>query len=154
MTKKQTGLCSKRFCRKKTKPGSSMCYMHAQRQWRESHPIESAFHNKKTNAKLKGHAFTLTLDEFRQFMIENNMVGNTDSKSKTGLTIDRIDPSRGYEIGNIQVKTRSANSRKRWVDYWQRQQEIPPDFNPDTVESNPVIDTDLPFDQSESPLPF
>lgn len=36
-------------------------------------------------------------------------------------TIDRIDPSRGYELGNIQVLSLTENCRKRWTDFWASQ---------------------------------
>lgn len=38
-------------------------------------------------------------------------------------TVDRIDNDKHYELGNLQILTRSENSRKSWVDRKRRQAE-------------------------------
>lgn len=62
----------------------------------------------------------LTLEEWLRwceetmptFMALYNAWKDSDCDPKLTPTIDRIDNSRGYELGNLQWLTRSANSRK------------------------------------------
>lgn len=54
------------------------------------------------------------------------------------MTIDRIDPLKGYEPGNLQVLTLSENSRKRWVDYWRSLEGYPPGEREDLQDLEPL----------------
>ena len=72
----------------------------------------SAFLNLKSNAKRRGHDCALTYDEFRQFAIQTDYIVRK-GKTIDSFSIDRIDNSKGYEMGNIQILTLSENSQKR-----------------------------------------
>lgn len=66
------------------------------------------------------HGLSLTLEEWLgwcnetmpTFMALYNAWKDNGCDPKLTPTIDRIDNSRGYELGNLQWLTRSANSRK------------------------------------------
>jgi len=79
-------------------------------RWKESDPFGYAFAKLKFRAKERGHEFKLTLLEYKQIC---HVSGYIEGKGKTGesLSLDRIDPKKGYEIGNLRVITLSANSR-------------------------------------------
>lgn len=66
----------------------------------------------KANAKRRGKMFTITLDEFRDFCYETQLLTNRGTKS-TSYTVDRIDNRYGYHIGNIQKLTNAENARKK-----------------------------------------
>lgn len=63
------------------------------------------------NAKRRGKEFKLTLEEFKTFCDETNYI-ELKGETKKSDSIDRIDPRKGYEIGNIQVLSLQANSSK------------------------------------------
>lgn len=54
-------------------------------------------------------------DSFKQWAIEN---GYTESSTGKELSIDRIDPSKGYSPDNCRWITLSDNVRRRNEDYW------------------------------------
>ena len=70
----------------------------------------------KTNARIRGVAFNLSLQEFRQWAKETGYLDNCGRKKKN-LTIDRInrDNPLGYHIDNIQVLTNGENARKYYA---------------------------------------
>jgi hypothetical protein len=57
----------------------------------------------------------LTIDEFRRFCEETDYIA-LKGKTASCLSIDRVDASKGYEIGNIQTLTQTENGRKAHVD--------------------------------------
>lgn len=68
---------------------------------------------KKANAKRRGHEFTITLEYFRDLVKANpHYLEQTDNVKKK-WTIDRIDSSKGYIPGNIQILSFSQNSSKK-----------------------------------------
>lgn len=68
----------------------------------------------KANAKRRKKDFTLTLDEFKKFCYETNLLTNRGTKS-TSYTVDRIDNNKGYHIYNIQVLTNADNVKKEKI---------------------------------------
>lgn len=73
-----------------------------------------AYDTLRANCKRRKGAgwFELTFEEFKQFAIETNYIAGK-GRSKFSYTIDRKDNSMGYFIGNIEILSSSANSRKR-----------------------------------------
>ncbi len=115
--KKLRGFCISRNCSKRKVKGRTLCHMHRMRRVRETNPIQYVFNNLRCNAKRRGKEFNLTLREFR------NWIATTDYMKRRGktadsLSIDRIDNSKGYKIGNLQIVTLSYNSRKSYFDIW------------------------------------
>jgi len=106
--------CATPYCRKvhnhKTSK-SPYCPRCKSRRAKEVNPIKYAFRHLKFRAKERGHVFTLTLEQFEKFVSEK-MPLELRGRTADCLSIDRIDPSRGYEIDNIQVMTISENSAK------------------------------------------
>lgn len=103
--------CNRKGCRKPCPPGRKSCGRCRGREWAERYPLKYAFRNLRGNAKRRGIPFLLTLAEFEKFAIESEYITHR-GRTALGYTIDRIDETRGYEVGNIQVLTNSENVRK------------------------------------------
>lgn len=88
------------------------------RLWRARNPTRDAYNNLRNKARIRKIKFTLTFDEFKGL---SDAAGYVLNKGQTpdSLSIDRIDPDRGYEIDNVAVVTLAHNSSKgsyeRWV---------------------------------------
>lgn len=85
-------------------------------------PIRAKYFSTKNGAKRRGISFTLTLEEFTEIVSQQNYLDYSGSE-KHSLHLDRIDPTKGYEVGNIQILTCSENvakgNRERFVNkYW------------------------------------
>lgn len=93
----------------------TLCQTCRTRQWRANQPITAAYDNLRSHARARGKAFALTLAEFRRFCLETGYHLRKGVEAYD-LTIDRIDPRRGYEPGNIQAVSQSFNARKGWFE--------------------------------------
>ena len=113
-TKAERGRCIVGGCRGRSEKGKGgLCFRHAMQKFKESRPETYYFNNLKQNAKRRGHEFNLTLEEFKIFChVTGYLKGK--GRSSSSLSIDRIDPSKGYQLDNIQVLTNSDNLRKRY----------------------------------------
>lgn len=80
--------CSTKYCRNKISNGRKRCAKCRLREWRKKFPIKAAFHRKKANAKRRGIPFLLSYEDFVLVYVP-------------GLTLDRNDARRGYELGNV-----------------------------------------------------
>lgn len=101
-------VCWVKFCRKHKTGTSKMCAMHKARKWRFQNPILAAFHNLKHHAKQRKKVFTLTLEDFSDFISTNTYLDDKGI-TKHSLHIDRKDETKGYEIGNIRTLSCSEN---------------------------------------------
>jgi len=108
---KSKALCPAYRCCNKPGTKKRFCPRHHHMRQAETNPLGYTYSLLKTNAKRRGKVFTLTLEQFRQFCTETNYLA-LKGKQGSNLSIDRIDNSKGYEAGNLQVLTLSANSRK------------------------------------------
>ena len=73
--------------------------------------IAWSYRTLKANAKRRGKAFSLTLNDFAFFCYETNLLTTRGTKS-TSFTVDRISDQYGYHVGNIQLLTNSDNVKK------------------------------------------
>lgn len=112
--------CNTPRCKREPYVKRRYCCTCLRRKAKTLNPVGYHFDALKQNAKRRGKEFTITLDQYREFATTHGLFDATGRK-RTNRTIDRIDPDRGYHIDNIQVLTISENSRKKYVDYWQRQ---------------------------------
>lgn len=117
------------------------CNTCASRKYRKNNPLRYAYHALKDNAKRRGKAFELSFEEFKLF------VRKVDYMKKKGVTaeayhIDRIDETRGYTLGNLQILTNSDNVRK-YLDYRWNEQAQKMEFKNVTLKQ-PVFE-DVPF---------
>lgn len=108
---KDPKLCSVKFCINKHRKGRTICHTHDKQQWRERYPMKAAFQTLRHNATRRGKTFDLTFEQFENFCYETNYMAGK-GRSKKSYSIDRIDNTRGYAANNIQVLTKSNNSKK------------------------------------------
>lgn len=116
---KHPGRCPVKFCRRPSradragrKPSAHrLCGRHSKAAWRLNHPTEHAFSNARHHARQRGIVWLITLDEFRLFVEGQGYVDGKGS-FKLCLHLDRIDATKGYEVGNLQVLTCTANVTK------------------------------------------
>lgn len=99
-------------CRKLVKPGSHSpyCARCRSRRFREKFPLRYVWHNVKHRAKERGHAFKLSFEDFSAWAIESSWFDKRGKRAEA-LSIDRIDPEKGYEVGNLRAVTLSDNSK-------------------------------------------
>lgn len=105
----------------------SKCQHCKSREWRANNPVLNALKCIKSRAKRTGIPFFLTKEQFIAFCKETGFVEKR-GRASGALHIDRIDPAKGYEVGNIQVLTASENVRKRHADA--NLEELPDDNEP------------------------
>lgn len=98
-------------CSKTRAPNRSMCWMHKARRFKQINPHSYIWSKLKYNAKKRGIRFTLTKRFFLLFCLANNYTTLRGHKNND-YNIDRIDNSKGYERGNIQILTGEENLRK------------------------------------------
>lgn len=85
--------------------------------WRTANPLKASYARLKAKANERGIVFTVTWVQFSKFAKDNNFSGVSGNGAQDA-TIDRIENGKGYEQGNLQLLTRSANAKKRhWYDY-------------------------------------
>lgn len=98
-------LCVEKYCRNPRHQKRRFCARHIMQQWRSNNPITSLLNIIRQRAKRKRLSFTLDLQTFKSFCLTRWSPGQN-------LHIDRIDPTDGYHLHNIQVIHASENIAK------------------------------------------
>jgi hypothetical protein len=117
--------CSAFRCMTDKAAKDHLCSKHRARAYKLKNPEAYTFNVLRSNAKRRGVAFDLTLPEFTLFCMNTNYI---EGKGKKGgsMSIDRIDPSVGYTVENIQILTLADNASKMHTDRAQRDTQAPP----------------------------
>lgn len=129
--KRSSSCCQVSWCRNapihylsggkvKTKAYCSKCCL---RRYRANHPINYAFHAIKDSAKKRNIPFSISFEDFSDWCTET---GYAENKGVCRLKnhCDRIDDSKGYEKGNIQLLSERENIQKRNLDKLKQNQQI------------------------------
>lgn len=87
-----------------------MCNTCRDRAWRAAHPVHHLWNNLKKSAKKRGVPFELALEEFELFCRDNNFVARV-GRGPEDATVDRRDPTKGYNRDNLRVLTGGENAR-------------------------------------------
>jgi hypothetical protein len=122
------GRCRVKGCRHHVTPGQrrkqgGFCRRCKEDRYKVRHPYTYALNKLRNNARRRGHAFDLTLEEWIMFC---DLTGYVDARGRGAedLSIDRIRDSEGYTLSNIRVLTVSENSRRaavrRKIESWDR----------------------------------
>lgn len=132
--KKQKHLCSSRGCRNRArilKQGdkkyiTKFCCKHWRQRSKETNLVGYTFDALKQSAKRRGKEFTLTLDEFKDFC-ERTKYLELKGRTISSISIDRIDPTKGYSADNIQAVELGYNVRKYHFEdkYYERHGRLP-----------------------------
>ena len=84
--------------------------MHDMRRWRALQKKTADYCTLRDHAKARGIKFLITLDYWRGLVDAFGFYSKGDDEEV--LTIDRVNPTRGYEEGNMRVVTVSVNGYK------------------------------------------
>lgn len=107
--KRVKGKCLVKHCGKAVKDGGLLCHRHHQERWRSLNPEASAFSTLRDHARGRHIEFNLNLEYWEGLTHAFAFFEQGDDEV---LTIDRIDPCRGYVKGNLRVVSLSLNSAK------------------------------------------
>jgi hypothetical protein len=113
--KKKKGLCVAYACKNKHSVRDRFCSKHSKRYQKHANPYNYVYGQKKFRALERGIKWNISLDEFIDFCEKTNYLA-LKGKSADSASIDRIDPNKGYEVGNIQILTLSENTKKMHAD--------------------------------------
>lgn len=104
-------LCKTPGCKNKAYPSKNYCNDCRNKKWRETNPLLYLFSARKWNAKLRGKDFTLTFEQFVKFC-QDTGYDKFKGREASCLSIDRIDPEKGYTFENIRAITVCNNSKR------------------------------------------
>lgn len=80
-------------------------------KWRAENPIKSQFNTLRDSARKRRIEFSLTFEQFKTLCLSTNYHEEAGCEAHC-LQIDRVDPSKGYSIDNVEVITCSENTAK------------------------------------------
>jgi hypothetical protein len=125
---------------KSTKPGNQFlysanicnkCYTQIRkkkyRNFQENHPEYYLFRNARRRANKKNLDFNLTIDYVKSLFPENNICPLLEIPMQVGketvfynsFTLDRIDPNKGYIMGNVWIVSCKANVSKNNATFYE-----------------------------------
>lgn len=125
------GLCIAEECGnvvyQKGRVVSRYCTKHRAIRQRANDPAAAYYADIRHHAKERGIECTLTLAEWRVWQEQVGFFRGRAGDRAERLSVDRIDPNRGYSLDNIQPLTVAENARKavaergrRWVERMER----------------------------------
>ena len=83
------------------------------RRYEEKDPVRFLLHSSKYNAKAKGLEWNLSREDIVIPSVCPVFQVPFEKGTWYAMSVDRIDPSKGYIPGNIQIISRLANSMKQ-----------------------------------------
>lgn len=103
--------CKVEGCERKAAPGRRVCYGCHKAAIRSRNPVWAAWSQIRARAIRRRIPFALSLDEFRAFV---DGAGYIEGRGRNAdcLHLDRIDATRGYMLGNLQILSASENCAK------------------------------------------
>lgn len=109
---KKPHLCVAYRCKNEKPKNDVLCPKHRKRHQKQSDLATYTYNALKSNAKRRGKAFELTKDEFKRWC---EATGYLDAKGRksSSMSIDRIDPDKGYSISNIRMLSYGENSARK-----------------------------------------
>lgn len=113
--KPKPGRCPLYGCRNKARCRGVLCAKHEQQLRRRKNPAKSFFNQIKQRAGRRNIPFTLTFDQFIEAVAETGYLEGR-GRASCMLHLDRDDATKGYEAGNIVVRTARQNCQKSHED--------------------------------------
>lgn len=110
--KAREGTCKHWGCTRPARNNAKDCNTCKSRKADIRNPARRAFRMVKDSARKRGIPFNLSFDEFKEF---DRQTGYVESRGQSAecLSIDRINPEKGYEVGNIRAMNWLENCRRR-----------------------------------------
>lgn len=103
--------CQNLYCRNESAIGRKVCNTCKSRDYINRNRLLMVWHWIKKSAKKRNIFFNLDKTEFKLFLLKHSYI-EYSGRGKNNFTIDRIKPELGYTINNLQVITKSNNSKK------------------------------------------
>lgn len=113
---KRSELCKALGCRHVLPYGEKFCSRCKSARWRARNPLRCRYKWIRERASKRGISFSLTFKQFKQIA---NGVNIED------MHLDRVDPSKGYKLRNVQWLTQFDNLSKATVNKMKHQEFIP-----------------------------
>ncbi|MGI4736093.1 MAG: hypothetical protein ACRYG7_13030 [Janthinobacterium lividum] len=109
--KRKAGRCVRHGCLAAAGTKKKYCPRHHHQALKDRDPISHIYSHRKQRAKARGHEWTLTLENFRQWC-EWTGYHLRCGRTLHAASIDRKDPFEGYHVWNIASIPYGANSAK------------------------------------------
>jgi hypothetical protein len=109
--KKKLGLCARYGCLKPAGKKKKYCPCHHHQALKRRDPISYIYSHRKQRAKARGHEWTLTLENFRDWCEWTGYHHNTGRTSESA-SIDRRLNQYGYHVWNLACVPLGANAAK------------------------------------------
>lgn len=111
-TKPRKGTCPVVRCRRpSSERHCGLCVAHYMLRWRKENPERAAYNTLRDHAKDRKLEFTLSFDYFCGLAHALRYTENSGT-FRGMLTIDRVDPTKGYVPGNLRVISVEENTAK------------------------------------------
>lgn len=136
--------CATAHCAKDKVPGKNYCHACSKRRWRMKNAMKAAWGALRDNATRRQIFFDLTFDQFAAFCYGTEYMARR-GKTKYSYSVDRMDETKGYTVGNLQILTLSQNSQKEIL---RRKMYLMYDWQTRTarvLKQDMAIQQDLPF---------
>lgn len=104
-------VCKTTGCVRACAKNRALCYPCKLKREKEIDLVRWAYSKWKSNAKQRNIPFAISLEYFRQFCIETQIMNGRGIYGHS-LHIDKIDDALGYIPGNIRPITNSENAKK------------------------------------------
>ena len=116
--KRKRGLCVTYRCQRKTTLAArsqrqQRCNTCKSRLFRLRNPDQYAYFNLKASAAKRGIGFNWAFEDFLEFCAITDYV-ELRGKDPHSLSIDRIDNSKPYQLGNVRIMTYADNVSHRY----------------------------------------
>lgn len=108
----------KHDCGRISAKGRKECETCKFQRFKAKNEIIIIYYNLKNSARKRSLKFNLTKEWFVKF-VTNSPLLTIRGRSAEAFTIDRVDNDKGYVMGNLEIITKSANSKKYWELYRQ-----------------------------------
>lgn len=105
------GRCWVKGCTRVSRSDRCLCHMHDMRRWRALKNKTADYCTLRDHAKARNIKFIITLDYWRGLVDAFGYYDAPDEDNEL-LSIDRVDPTKGYEEGNMRVVTITRNQWK------------------------------------------
>ena len=104
--------CIVLFCNRHKTSKDAYCHRHKRQIEMHSCPVQVYYNKLKLSAKRRGILFTITLQEFKQWAAEVQLIEKKSSDGKKFWHIDRKKNENGYIPGNLQLLNYHENTTK------------------------------------------
>ena len=109
---KPKGICVKPRCgRRAARKKRGLCHTCYSREWRAANPLKHSYNNLRNHARERGKFFDLSFDDFCAFAVRLDYLGKSGTAADA-FHIDRIDETKGYTPGNLQLLPNRENVKK------------------------------------------